>query len=125
MILQNCQFSKNKDCEATIYDQVTSDIRSVYVAKKSLESELLNVAINDAKISKRMVELTGKLQKILETNAEFISLFQDKRLGGISFKLKRSNFETNQLIVDSQKRIRRLTFEMSRIKREVRKRKGM
>lgn len=125
LVVKNCQFSKNDNCQGTLYNAVAEDIKSVYKVKKHLETDFLSIAEHEEKFNNEMAGITAEVKEVLEMNYRFIRLFQNKRLGQTSFKLKKTFLETDQIIGDSQNRIRSLTSETAKIKNELIKKKDV
>lgn len=125
MIIQNCQLSKKETCEGVLYDFLSQGLKSIYDDKLHLESEYLQTAEYDGEINRRLKEITEEVNEVLITDSKCISLFQERRLSGISFKLQKTLFETDQLIDDSQKSVRRLGSKVFKLENEIRRSKSM
>ncbi|MGL1887638.1 MAG: hypothetical protein OCD76_14070 [Reichenbachiella sp.] len=119
LIIQNCQLSKNEKSVESLYNASNQKIKSIYKTKLELEKEFLNVAKSDSKFNSELKKAIDQSQVLLEMNTDFIISFRDSRLGGISFKLRKSNFESNLLINSSKKSVRSLTSEVSKLEKIV------
>lgn len=120
-ILNNCRISQNKNCEESLYNLSAHRLKKIYATKIQLEKEFLNDAISESKICWELRGILEKAQILISINASFISLFQDKRISEINFKLEKSNYHTDLMISDSKKNYRNLLSETFQLKSEIKK----
>lgn len=124
LTIQNCQLSHNRHCERDRYNLSRQRIETVYKTKYALEEKFLQTTQSDGKVNRQLAEILTTLHDLLDTNRDFISLFQESRLGAINSKLSKSNQQSNQLMASSSKSLLRLRSEIYRLKNEIRNKKG-
>ncbi|MEQ8471895.1 MAG: transglutaminase domain-containing protein [Marinoscillum sp.] len=124
MIIQNCQLSGNTICDESLYNSLNSGFLLMYESQLQLENQYLQSTKYDGKICKDLKAITIQVREASMMDARFISEFQRRRLGGINFKLKKSLYETDQLIRDCQKGLRRLKRDIPKLRNEIVKAKN-
>lgn len=121
LIVQSCQLSKNKTCDSQAYNKCNSILLDIKEERLKLEQAFLKSYTNDLIVYKELNNFLPNLIELAEKDMEFIALFEAARLGGITFKLKRSNYETQSMINDSNQNLKKLSAEIQDLTQEIRK----
>lgn|GEM_PF-2417874 len=122
LALQNC--SQNLICNESDYDSANYIIKSVYRTQLKLENELLYFVKQDDKSNTILKKRITELLDTLEINKKFIALFEEIRLKEITFKMRKSNFQTSRLIEESQKAITSLKKEIVVLNQKISREKN-
>ena len=117
LIVQNCQLSRNKDCNSRLYNQSNDWIRVKYRARLKIEKLLFEDLKTEIVFYERMEKVLTKLNASFIIDSKLILLLLERRIAGIAFKMKRSNDESTLLIKKSQARVKQLTLEVSKLKK--------
>jgi hypothetical protein len=125
LIIQNCQLSQNGICARETYNLSNKQIQDVHKTKLTLERKFLKAEKSDGVINTDILTVLSELDDALNMNRSFIILFQERRLGGVQFKLNKSKYETNQIISSSHKNILKLNSDIFKLKKEIRKMKSL
>ncbi|MEQ8882058.1 MAG: transglutaminase domain-containing protein [Cyclobacteriaceae bacterium] len=121
LVIQNCQFSNNEACERSKFYESNEYIDFAYNLRLETERALIESIDHDYDISLSLTETIDDLRKLIETQNGMVDLFETKRLANTDFKLIRSNYQTNEIIQSSNRRIRDLNTQISRLKMDIRK----
>ena len=121
LVIQNCQLSNNDVCERSKFYESNVYIDFAYNLRLETERALIESIDHDYDISLSLAESIDDLRKLIETQNEMVELFESNRLTNTDFKLTRSNYQTNEIIQSSNRRIRDLNSQISRLKMDIRK----
>ena len=124
LIIQNCQYSKNKVCEGPLYNKASYALDSVYQSQLEMERAYLTSLEKNGQINRKMVETSKEVQGILEINVQYNELFEKNRIGKIYFRLGKSTKATGSLLKECQEGIQRVNTKMTALKRQILKDKA-